>query len=151
VAGWSFCMVARHLHSTVSTSSFNDHKRQTGENQMEISSGFSVHLRRGCIIIFINGPEKVSLKWWIRQLHFEWGRKKNMTSSPEILVTFYKTTLFRQSQWPCGLRHKPWSLKHWDHGFESNLRHVCLSSYIHHQSLVTLLSTLYSLDSENTS
>jgi hypothetical protein len=30
------------------------------------------------------------------------------------------------SQWPPGLRHRPWSRGCWDHGFESHLRHgVC--------------------------
>jgi hypothetical protein len=49
------------------------------------------------------------------------------------------------SQWPQGLKGRPWSLGRWDRGFESRLRHVCLSSSIHHyHSPITLSSTLFS-------
>jgi hypothetical protein len=34
-----------------------------------------------------------------------------------------------RSQWPRGLRRRPSSLGRWDHGFESRLRHGCLSSW----------------------
>jgi hypothetical protein len=37
-------------------------------------------------------------------------------------------SLRRWSQWPHGLRCRPWSLGSWDSGFESRLRHGCLSS-----------------------
>jgi hypothetical protein len=56
-----------------------------------------------------------------------------------------------QSQWLCGLRHRPWSFGRCDHGFESRLMHGCMSSSIHQHLLVTLSLTLYSLVSEKVS
>jgi hypothetical protein len=32
-----------------------------------------------------------------------------------------------RSQWPCGLRRGSWPVGYWDRGFESRLRHGCLS------------------------
>jgi hypothetical protein len=54
------------------------------------------------------------------------------------------------SQWPRGLRYKPWSLGRWYCGFESHLRHGRLPSSIPCHSLVTLSFTLYSLVTEKT-
>jgi hypothetical protein len=34
-----------------------------------------------------------------------------------------------RSQWPGGLRRRPWSLGRWDRGFKFRLRHVSLSSF----------------------
>jgi hypothetical protein len=39
-----------------------------------------------------------------------------------------KPSLYRQPQWPRGLRHESWPLKHRDHGFESHSRHWYVSS-----------------------
>jgi hypothetical protein len=50
----------------------------------------------------------------------------------------------RRSKWPRCLRRRSWSFGRRDRGFESCLRHGCLSSSIH-RSLLTLLSTWYSL------
>jgi hypothetical protein len=38
------------------------------------------------------------------------------------------TPYFCRSQWPCGLRRGSWQVGCWDHGFESRLRHRCLSA-----------------------
>jgi hypothetical protein len=55
------------------------------------------------------------------------------------------------SQWPRGLRCRPWSLGRWDHGFKSCLRHRYLSSSTHHHSLVSLSSMPYGLVTEKAS
>jgi hypothetical protein len=49
------------------------------------------------------------------------------TQHRHVLFCPFKGTA-RLSERPWGLRRKPWSLGRWDHGFESGLRHGCLSS-----------------------
>jgi hypothetical protein len=49
-------------------------------------------------------------------------------------VTEYRNTLnvvisFSRSQWPGGLRRRPWSFRRWYFGFESRWRHGCLFLY----------------------
>jgi hypothetical protein len=58
-----------------------------------------------------------------------------------VLWWVWLTVWGGQSQWPCGLRHRSWWLGCWDCGFESRLKHGCLSC-IHHHSLINLSSTL---------
>jgi hypothetical protein len=67
------------------------------------------------------------------------------------LVHFINSIAFYWSLWPHGLKCRPWSLRHWDSRFESHLWHGWLSLSIHHHSLVTLSSTVYSLVTEKAS
>jgi hypothetical protein len=46
-----------------------------------------------------------------------------------VRTSFYVTKqIARRSQWPCGLRRGSWPVGCWDRGFESRLRHGCLSA-----------------------
>jgi hypothetical protein len=53
------------------------------------------------------------------------------------LTSWTETKKNGRSQRLRNLRPTHWMLGHWDCGFESHLRHGCLSSSIHHHSLVT--------------
>jgi hypothetical protein len=93
-----------------------------------------------------------------------WGSSTNLRTSQATFLRFFSFTrsfrmvkfqkVSRLSQWPRGLRRRPWSLGLWNRGFESRLIHGCLSSSIHHyyhHSLLTLPWTLYSLVTEKAS
>jgi hypothetical protein len=85
-----------------------------------------------CFMIF-----GVSCVWW--------ANTHNLYSLPDIIMML-KVRIIKwaehaaskrgmsRSRWLCGLRHRPWDL-----GFESRLRHGCLSLSVHHYfySLVT--------------
>jgi hypothetical protein len=69
----------------------------------------------------------------------------------QMMLKYFTSLLYRilttsssRSQWLRGLRRGRWPLGRWDCGFESRLRHWCLSSSAHRQNtLVTLSPTLY--------
>jgi hypothetical protein len=45
-----------------------------------------------------------------------------------VLSEPWSTYKLSRSQWPCGLRRETWPVSCWDRGFESRLRHGCLSA-----------------------
>jgi hypothetical protein len=45
-----------------------------------------------------------------------------------FIFYFLQVIVDCRSQWPCGLRRGSWPVGCWDRGFESCLRHGCLSA-----------------------
>jgi hypothetical protein len=66
------------------------------------------------------------------QVEYKWQGSSLRSFVCRSLLPNILQTSSRRSQWPPGLRPRLWSLGLWDLGFESWLRHGCLSSILHH-------------------